>query len=86
MSLDALASSHPISMAVEHPKKIKEILIASPNDDFCPPCGGCRQKIKEFADEKTLVHMVTKEGKVQTSSINELLPLAFSEEDTKKLS
>ena len=67
-------------------KRIKEILIASPNGDFCPPCGGCRQKIKEFADEKTLVHMVTKQGKVHTASLNELLPLAFTEEDTQKLS
>lgn len=66
--------------------RIKEILIASPNDDFCAPCGGCRQKIREFADGNTLVHLVTKHGKVKTVTISELLPLAFTDQDTKKLS
>lgn len=67
-------------------KRIKEILIASPNSDFCPPCGGCRQKIQEFADNSTQVHMVTKQGKVHTTTLQALLPLAFSDADTQKLS
>ena len=54
-----------------------EILIASPNDDFCPPCGGCRQKIAEFADKHTLVHLATQQGKIKTVTFSELLPLSF---------
>lgn len=64
--------------------RIQEILIASPNDDFCPPCGGCRQKIREFADENTLVHLVSKQGKIKTLSISELLPLAFIQSSLNK--
>lgn len=59
--------------------KIKEIVIVSPNDKICPPCGGCRQKISEFGDSETLVHLVTKDGTTQTHTLASLLPLAFTE-------
>ena len=58
-------------------QSIKQLLIASPNDDFCSPCGGCRQKIAEFANEQTEIHLVTKQGQVKTVQFTELLPLAF---------
>jgi cytidine deaminase len=58
-------------------KKIKQILIASPNENFCPPCGGCRQKIAEFADAQTEVHLATNQGEIKTVKFTELLPLAF---------
>jgi cytidine deaminase len=65
------------TMIASGSKQIKQILIASPNDDFCPPCGGCRQKIAEFADAQTEVHMATKNGEIKTVIFTELLPLAF---------
>ncbi len=65
------------AMIASGSKQIKQILIASPNDDFCPPCGGCRQKIAEFADAQTEVHLATKNGQVKTVKFAELLPLAF---------
>jgi cytidine deaminase len=58
-------------------KQIKHILSASPNDNFCPPCGGCRQKIAEFADTQTEVHLATKDGRLKTVKFTDLLPLAF---------
>lgn len=57
--------------------RINEVLIVSPNKNFCPPCGGCRQKIAEFADPHTLVHLATREGKIKTLTFMELLPFAF---------
>jgi cytidine deaminase len=57
--------------------QINEVLIVSPNTDFCPPCGGCRQKISEFADRNTLVHLATSEGKIKTLNFADLLPFAF---------
>lgn len=59
-------------------KQIKQILITSPNDDFCPPCGGCRQKIAEFASADTQVHMATQKGEIKTLNMVDLLPLTFS--------
>jgi cytidine deaminase len=65
------------AMIASGSKQIKHILIASPNDNFCPPCGGCRQKIAEFADSETEVHLATKSGEFKTVKFAELLPLAF---------
>lgn len=58
-------------------KKISDILIVSPNEKVCPPCGGCRQKIQEFASASTQVHMADSQGNVRTMTMAQLLPLAF---------
>jgi cytidine deaminase len=65
------------AMVASGSKQIKQILITSPNDEFCPPCGGCRQKIAEFADKQTEVHLATQSGDIKTVKFTELLPLAF---------
>lgn len=42
------------------------------------PCGGCRQRIREFAaDGRVKVHFLWQGGSVRTASIDELLPYAF---------
>lgn len=62
-------------------QKIRKILILSPNQHYCPPCGGCRQKIKEFADNDTLIVMANNQGNCKSVSMAELLPLAFDMAD-----
>jgi cytidine deaminase len=42
------------------------------------PCGGCRQKIAEFAAPETKVTMTTLEGNSQVMTIGELLPGVFT--------
>jgi cytidine deaminase len=42
------------------------------------PCGGCRQRIREFAvDGRVLVHFPWQGGALRAASIDELLPYAF---------
>jgi len=65
-------------------KRISHIVIASPNEDFCFPCGGCRQKIAEFAPDETQVTMVTQNGEIHETTIGELLPNAFRAHDLEK--
>jgi len=43
----------------------------------CAPCGNCRQRISEFADENTRILLLDTDGKIQSSSIEELLPGSF---------
>ncbi|MFN3643364.1 MAG: cytidine deaminase [Gemmobacter sp.] len=42
-----------------------------------PPCGGCRQKLKEFGDGDVPVTMCTTDGQRLTMTLAELLPGAF---------
>lgn len=43
----------------------------------CTPCGGCRQRIREFADENTRIIVKDDDGQWRTFSMNELLPSSF---------
>lgn len=46
--------------------------------EACTPCGGCRQKILEFADAKTRILLIGDDGAAQSYSIDDLLPASFS--------
>lgn len=65
-------------------KKIREILITADGQSLITPCGACLQRIKEFSDENTLIHLADKIGIKQTLTIKDLLPLAFDDEDLHK--
>mgnify|MGYP001811646300 FL=1 len=43
----------------------------------CTPCGGCRQRIDEFADEDTRVIVKDDDGDWHSYTIAELLPSSF---------
>ena len=44
---------------------------------LCPPCGGCRQKLREFAGPDALIHMVDANGTITTLTREALLPHSF---------
>jgi cytidine deaminase len=44
------------------------------------PCGGCRQRIREFSTPATTIHAMTVSGRALTMSIDELLPESFGPE------
>ncbi len=49
------------------------------------PCGGCRQRIREFAVDGTVqVHFPWLGGAVRTATVDELLPYAFSLPATRR--
>jgi cytidine deaminase len=49
---------------------------------LCTPCGGCRQKIREFARGDIQIHCLTQEGKlIRTFTLDELLPASFGPEN-----
>ncbi len=57
--------------------KIAEILVIGDGARLCTPCGGCRQRLSEFADPDTPVHVCGPEGLRQTIPLGDLLPFAF---------
>jgi cytidine deaminase len=58
-------------------RRIVEILVVGDGEALCAPCGGCRQRIREFADASTRVHVAGPEGVRATFTLEELLPNSF---------
>ena len=56
--------------------KLKAVAIACKSESGAPPCGACRQVIREFANEDTMIVYYHK-GSFQTKKISELLPDSF---------
>lgn len=48
-----------------------------------PPCGVCRQVMREFCEDDFLIHLES-EDEIQTFTLNELLPVSFRPETIKK--
>lgn len=44
----------------------------------CTPCGGCRQRLKEFSTARTQIECVDPAGVGQAFRISDLLPAGFS--------
>jgi cytidine deaminase len=57
---------------------IAEVCVIADAPDPVPPCGGCRQKLSEFAGPDVPVTMATMDGRTLTMTMAELLPLAFT--------
>jgi len=55
----------------------KAVGVATDIDDFCSPCGMCRQFLREFLNLETPIFMFNKEGKYIVRTMGELLPLSF---------
>lgn len=67
------------AMILEGGKRIDRIAVAGGSGEVaaCTPCGGCRQRIQEFADENTIVIAMDDSRDWQRYSITELLPAGF---------
>ncbi|AYM12104.1 Cytidine deaminase [Agrobacterium fabacearum S56] len=61
-------------------KKISEIAVIAEKLALCPPCGGCRQKIAEFASPDTKVYLCDETGVQKVMTMDELLPFSFKTE------
>ncbi|WP_136443576.1 cytidine deaminase [Pacificoceanicola onchidii] len=58
--------------------KIEEIYVIADSPEPVPPCGGCRQKIAEFAKREAKVTLATTDGKETVTTVADLLPGAFN--------
>ena len=58
--------------------RIAEVWVIADSPEPVPCCGGCRQKIAEFADPSVRVTLCTTDGKSTTMTVADLLPGAFS--------
>ena len=57
--------------------RIAEILVIGDGDNLVTPCGGCRQRIREFASPETPIHVAGPKGVRRSFTLGELLPFSF---------
>lgn len=64
-------------MIVGGDTEISEILVIAEKMAKVTPCGGCRQRISEFAAPQTPVHLCDANGVLETVTLAQLLPASF---------
>lgn len=57
--------------------RVRAALVAADTAGGVTPCGGCRQKLREFAEAGTPVWSADAHGVVARHSLGELLPASF---------
>ncbi len=57
--------------------KIASVAVIADSPTPVTPCGGCRQKIAEFADGNVVVTLATTDGTVLDTTVSALLPGSF---------
>lgn len=68
------------AMASAGERQIEVIVTVCEGEALGSCCGGCRQKIREFATADTLIHNAGPEGVRRTFTMEELLPASFGPE------
>lgn len=58
--------------------RIAEVAVIADSPDPVPPCGGCRQKLAEFAGGDVVVTLATTDGARLVTDVGALLPGQFT--------
>ncbi len=58
-------------------KRIVECLVVASGPELVTPCGGCRQKLREFASDALPIHLCGPDGLRRTVTLGQLLPMSF---------
>jgi cytidine deaminase len=66
------------AMVLSGRTEIAEVVVVADSPDPVTPCGGCRQKLAEFARPDTPVVLAGLDGPRVTTSVGALLPGAFA--------
>lgn len=65
--------------------RIAEVVIVTDGARPGTPCGGCRQRLREFAALDVLIHCTTVDGQRLTRTLGEFLPDSFGPEDLSEM-
>ena len=88
-------SSYPLCMCAERnalynakmngvkKEDMVALALSADTNEPCSPCGACRQVISELFPKDAPIYMSNLKGDVQETTIEELLPFAFSEDALK---
>ena len=65
------------AMAAAGETRIVEALVTADSAEPVTPCGACRQRLREFADESLKIHAADSTGVIATFTLGALLPHSF---------
>lgn len=57
-------------------RRFVRLAVAGDSEDYCWPCGACRQMLREFAPDLP-IEVVNREGESYSTGLPELLPHSF---------
>lgn len=64
---------------------VAEVAVIADSPEPVSPCGGCRQKLAEFAASDVPVTLATTGGALAQTTVGALLPGAFNQDDMSKV-
>ena len=65
------------SMVMAGEVRIAEVMVIGEGSALCTPCGGCRQRLREFGAPDVKVYIADQNGVRATFTLGELLPASF---------
>ena len=71
------------AMIIAGGRKIDAIAVAGKGDVLCTPCGGCRQRIREFAEAATPIIIADETGERARFTLAEILPHSFGPDNLR---
>jgi cytidine deaminase len=63
--------------------KIAEICVVAEKMAGCTPCGGCRQRLAEFAGSTTKLYLCDSAGIIEAMTLGDIFPRGFDGETLK---
>ena len=69
------------AMVLAGQRKAKAVLVVGAGEHMISPCGGCRQKLREFCDPSSFqVLAINEDGRQQQWTLEQLFPQSFGPE------
>lgn len=68
------------AMVLAGERELIEVAVLADGPDLVTPCGGCRQKLREFGAAELPIHLCDSNGVRRSITLGELLPLSFGPE------
>ena len=69
------------AMVLAGERAIAEVCVIGEGPALVTPCGGCRQRLREFAADHVPIHICGPDGLRKTTTLGALLPWAFGPEN-----
>lgn len=61
-------------------RRLRAVLVVGDAPQPVTPCGGCRQRLREFGSADTVVYIANPQGVQRSYTLGELLPASFGPE------